>query len=346
MKLPITMLFVMICLTMNVLSQASPSHQTIPNCDSTCPSAKRLGEDNHIFIYRQFPSPTVYEVNPDTNTITETSIASYFTGLSSWGDFAALGDNRILFAEDLISSVGFKLVDMQAQQVFTPSLNLSGTLSPCGRISGIGYTAPGYIFRYDANRVLLCTRDTNNRDAYFNLVRVENNNLVFEQRFRVGRYGEAAAHPTSWFTLLSGLDGMVYVVEGDFTIPIDHNVFTVRSYNPSTQVWSSKIVDIPISRPELITGYRFREVELVGVDPLGNMYFLEHIRGSSTEIIASRLIKFDTNSQKLWELTEADFGGNVNKIILRGVDQITPIFVDNSFVNMDLSSREILSRSH
>lgn len=348
MKYVWSILIIFLFLVISVTAQSTPS-QLLPTCVEHCINIERLGRDGHIFTYRQNPEAIIYNINTATSEVVEFQIDSYFARLQAKIDFAVIDNNRIIFVGDQLTNIELHLIDLQLQQSVILTHNIPSTLAPCGSIPGFGVFSTRYVFRYDDNHVLLCTIDTD-RLAYANIVRIENDNLVYEERFQIGGYGDVVAYPPSWFSVLQGLNGQFYVVPTSNNSilnnvspssigSIDSDTFAIMAYEPIGGIWSATIVDIPPSRPALVANSRVREVELIGVDQIGNNYFVERIRDNSYTIIASSVMKFTPAGQKLWEMTESDFGNVVfDTVIIIGDNHISIFFSDNSIYTVNNST--------
>lgn len=345
MKRFLIVLITMICLSNIAVSQNSATRQSLSDCEASCFRHERLGANGNIFVYQviyQDVSVHIYEIDASSGNITDYNIGDYFNPSGELLDLAVLDNYKVITAESLVTGFRLILLDLQANSAIELSHNIEGILRPCGRITGARYYSPRNIFRYDNNHVLLCTGESNGK-AYINLVRIENNNLVFEERFPFGSYGEVPTYPASWHSVLSGLDGRFYVVPRanssllDF-LPFEDveslggDTFAVMAYEPLSQAWSGTVVDLPLSRPELITDRNFRYLEFIAVDELGNMYFHEEIG-----FVASSFIKVRLDGQRAWELTEADLGGFFDSVVISDSNHATIFFRDNSFLPLDLT---------
>jgi hypothetical protein len=341
-------LIMFICFTNTVLSQDLSSQQILSDCTGMyCYSVERLGANGNIFVYHEdvIDSTTskraIYEIDTITNAITEYNIDSFNPTHGHAFDFAVLNGYKVIFAE-YWTDYRLTLVDLQTNSAIELSHDMSG-LFVCGGITGGPFNRLRNIFLVDESHVLLCSRD--GRAAYFNIARLENNSLMLEQHFRFGAYGEVAAYPASWRTVLSGLNGNAYVVSSTIYTqrssgvePLNYYEFAVEHYSPNSQTWSEQIVDLSVTRPELITDVNHRHIELIAVDELGNLYFLEDIRNRDYSHAASSLIKFTPNSQRVWELTEEDLGGIFESVIISDSNHATVFFEANSFLPLDLST--------
>lgn len=338
MKRTLIALLLLLCSGMTISAQSSLTYVDLPDCEDRCFNAMRAVSDS-LYIWRE---NVIYEASMLTGDILSTS---EYENLQFF-DFAQLTRDRIILSTGTPTDIIPYVLDLETLQTTLLEHNIPDVLAPCNGVNGITFTP--HLFRYDDERVLLCTWGERG-SAYINIARLEDNRLVFEQRFNIGRYGNVIGYPTSWYSVVPGLNGQIYIVSApngiirdyvsDELERLEYGTFGVVAFDADTQESVATIIDLPPSRPTLVEDNRLRELNMIGADEAGNIYFLEWIREENYSIVASSISKFTPDGQKLWELTGEDFDNQVfRNVVVLSENQLAISFEDNRIAIVDVDN--------
>jgi len=311
-----------VCLLLLVISapikaQSPTNDWQIPHitCNfENCVRQNRVDEAGNLYVYVERFEPVrqevVYVIERNSSQVTEYDLAGIHSTRGVLRDFVPFANGKLLIVEYQVPNP-ITLVDLHTRQA--TSLDVDFVPWPCH--DSIARIKDVRIQRVGQDGVLFCSSGRDGRTLV--LTRLQNDTFSVEDTLAMGfsHRIESGIVPL-WRTLADGLDGKIYIVPfpgapilSQVTLEYegyDWSDYVVLRYDPATQQWDSVFIETSAERWNVGVSGADAASFYVGVDRAGNMYFSNSVVGGTTE--TTDFIKYNPQGEKVWHLTEADFG--------------------------------------
>lgn len=301
----------------------------------------------YVTVFRQQPAPqmALYVFHFGTDQVDVYDLEPVYP--RSFGSLypVPIGDNQVIMLHTQLNygtDYPLTLFNLQTQTVTELYKGLK--FASCDYFAPLlGFTSG--LYSVGGDKVVFCS---GLGDLYIRLAHLEGEYLVIEASLKIeGQvYGEGVP-PPPWRFMTGGMNGKIYIAPGSqdpilqqvapqYSETYDLTDYLLLRYDPSTQLWDTIYIEASFERWNSMNIHSFSP--LVGVDPNGNLYFL-NTEVSNTEatnhpLFTTDFVKYNPQGEKVWHLTEADFGGRTFHPILVGDDEFIFVFSEGDLEYM------------
>lgn len=293
-------------------AQAPPEAWQIPRIecggDSRCTSTTDAQGNLYVFKHSYPPLQEVlYVIRYGTRLIEEYDLLRDYPGRIGIRTYLVpLADDQIVvFSYDGDPSLA--LLNLQTE-TFVPLPTDVGRVMECDQNAALQLN-PGVIFRLGNDGVVFCSLDEGSH--YIHLARLTAESLVIERSINMGPLTHPGLRP--WYFLAGGMNGKLYVAPTRDSLVASHiephyldtdwqaNSLLLR-YDLASQTWNTLFIDMASERWKIQGAQVF--TPFLSADTAGNMYFWYFYTAEVFD-----LVKYNAQGEKIWHLTEHDFGG-------------------------------------
>jgi hypothetical protein len=315
---------------MPVAKAQSPSLKwQIPyiECGQDCIRTQAVDEEGNLYIYVQrheLPRQVrLYLIPHGTSQILEYDLSELYSnrlGVRTY--FVPLADGKVVVFNYDGQFPPLTLLSLQTQTVTPLDVGVQRIVE-CDRLSSLKFTPS--IYRVGDGRVLFCS--ITGGAYYIHTAHLDSGALIIDTSFNMGP--DERPKPPSWRFMAGSMDGRIY-----FSPYPDNPVlkqvapqyaqsdwlpdYLVLRYDPVTRCWGT--IYIPTSSERWSIQGTDTFSPLIGVDSAGNLYFWNDLTKPGG-ISTSDFVKYSPYGEKIWHLTEGDFGGRAFKPLLVGEDE-------------------------